>query len=185
MPTHKPQRAAPGASLILPRIDGSVEATQRAFDQVSLLIRQSMGLIGSLRTDVEAFSSSSPASTGGDFFDTILDVRATPISFGAAYDNWAPGTLGRKTLIIATTDGSSRSVRGLVGGADGMVVFILNVNSGVQVIDFQHEDGAASTFNRFVNAGGAARNGGAFGTVAYYYDGTGATGRWRALGDTT
>lgn len=101
-------------------------------------------------------------------FDTVLIPAA--ISFGAAYDNWNPGVLGQNTLIRCTTDGSSRAVRGLVGGVDGKVVCLLNVNANPALVEqWQAEDAAATPTNRFrtaFNSGGCL----------YIYDGT--LGRW-------
>ncbi len=110
------------------------------------------------------------APTGGavPMFDTIL--TPAQITFGSAYDNWNPGALGQNTLIRCTTDGSTRSVRGLVGGVDGKIVCLMNANSSASVGEnWVVEDAAATAANRF-------RTGFLSGGCFYYYDGTLA--RW-------
>jgi hypothetical protein len=109
-----------------------------------------------------------PAAGAAAMFDTVLTPAA--ISFGAAYDNWNPGALGQNTLIRCTTDGSTRSVRGLVGGVDGKVVCLQNVNSSTAVGEsWVAEDAAATAANRF-------RTGFTSGGCFYRYDGT--LSRW-------
>lgn len=46
MPAAKPRRPAPGTALSLPRV--SDETTQRAFDQIALVIRQLQQRIAAL-----------------------------------------------------------------------------------------------------------------------------------------
>ncbi len=105
-----------------------------------------------------------PVSAILPMFDTILSPAA--ITFGAAFDNWNPGVLGQTTLIRCTTDGATRTVRGLVGGADGKIICLLNVNPVVANGEvWAPEDVAATDINRFRTG---ATSGGAF----YYYDGT-------------
>lgn len=100
---------------------------------------------------------------GSPMMDTTLTPAA--ITFGAAYDNWNPGTLGQTTLIRCTTDGATRNVRGLTGGVDGKIVCLLNVNPSVTHTEgWQVEDPAATPGNRFrspFNSGGCM----------YVYDG--------------
>jgi hypothetical protein len=109
-----------------------------------------------------------PTSGAAPMFDTVLTPAA--ITFGAAFDNWNPGALGQNTLIRCTTDGSTRNVRGLLGGVDGKVVCLSNVNASISVGEsWQAEDPAATAANRF-------RSGFTSGGCLYRYDGTLA--RW-------
>ena len=95
-------------------------------------------------------------------FDTVLNP--TQITFGSAFDNWNPGTFGQNTLVRCTTDGSTRSVRGMVGGVNGITVSLLNVNASSGVGEsWVTEDGAATAANRF-------RSGFTSGCAVYYYD---------------
>lgn len=171
MPTHKPTRAAPGMALVLPRVTDA-ESTQRAIDQIALLIRQLQGLAGSLRADVDALSAA------GDF-DTFIE----PPQITSVINNWDIGALGSRTLVYVTSD-ATRAVHGLVGGADRKVVCLLNINAvGGNTPSYQHESGLAALGNRFHNAGLAARSGGSSGAVWYIYHG--ASTVWRNIGDTT
>jgi len=109
-----------------------------------------------------------PTSGAAAMFDTVLNPAT--ITFGAAFDNWNPGALGQNTLIRCTTDGSTRSVRGMVGGVDGKVVCLANVNSSTAVGEsWVAEDAAATAANRF-------RSGFTSGGCLYRYDGT--LSRW-------
>jgi len=97
-------------------------------------------------------------------------VPPAAITFGSSFDNWNPGSLGQNTLIRCTTDGSSRSVRGLVGGVDGKTVTLLNVNSSPSTTEsWVGEDAAATAANRF-------RTGFVSGGCQYVYDG--GLSRW-------
>ena len=109
-----------------------------------------------------------PTAGAAPAFDTILTPAA--ITFGAAFDNWNPGALGQNTLIRCTTDGSTRSVRGLVGGVNGITVTLMNVNASSATLEaWQPEDAAATAANRF-------RTGFNSGGCTYYYDG--GLSRW-------
>lgn len=101
-------------------------------------------------------------------FDTIL--TPAQITFGPTFDNWNPGVFGQNTLVRCTTDGSTRNVRGMVGGVNGITVTLMNVNASSSVGEsWQAEDPAATAANRF-------RTAFLSGGCTYYYDGTLA--RW-------
>ena len=194
MPATRPQRPASGAALVLPRVLD--ETVQRALDRISLVIEQIRGklnLFSSDRAGIVPASGddedavlhadgtwSAIASSASAYFDTILN----PAQITGTINDWNVGTLGRVTLVRCSAD-ASRTVRGLVGGDDGKVVYLLNVGAtGGNTPNYQHEDGAATAGNRFHNAGGASVSGGSSGCVQYYYDGAAGVGVWRNIGDT-
>lgn len=130
-----------------------------------------------------------PTAGPSPFFDTVIDVTGTPISFGPTYDNWNVGTLGQNTLIQYVTDGtplgsSTRAVQGLVGGSDGKIITFMNMalSGRTGTISLIHESGSSSAGNRFHNVAGVSVSGNALGCITYYYDGP--TSFWRQIGTT-
>lgn len=126
-----------------------------------------------------------PTVSSLPLYDTTIDVTASPVSFGATYDNWNVGTLGQNTLVQYITDGipsgtNSRNVRGFVGGSVGKLVTFMNMSPGNGGISFQHLDGTASAGNKFNNCASGAVTGNAKGCVTYWHDGT----LWRHLWST-
>lgn len=116
-----------------------------------------------------------PSGIASTWFDTIL----TPPQIASTVGNWNVGTLGVITLVLVTSD-ASRQVSGLVGGTDGKIVALLNINAtGGNTPLYLNEDAGATAANRFHNSGGGTLNGGSSGCVIYYYHG--AASRWRSL----
>lgn len=116
------------------------------------------------------------------FFDVVL----SPTQIAGTTNNWNPGTLGRCTLVKYTSD-ASRSVTGLIAGADGSVVCLLNMNAtGSRVLTFEEENAGSTATNRFRTAGAGGRTGGAAGCVWFRYctDSPLGTGRWHSIMDT-
>ena len=107
-----------------PAVAGAVTASSAAANV--LRGDNTWSTIAQLTAALNLFSSSLqglvPASPGGTptflradgtwaaplvaFFDTVIDMTGTPISFGATYDNWNVGTIGQNTLIKYITDGT-------------------------------------------------------------------------------
>lgn len=200
MPATKPERPAPGSALAVPRVDDT--NVQRALDAMQTVIKQMQSQLelftaqrsgrvpaatGSglfLRGDGTWATPASSVSTGTPFYDTVIDVTGTPITFGVAYDNWNVGTLGQTTLVKYITDGipsgaSSRQVRGVAGGALGKIISFMNMapNPLGGVAQFQNEDPAAPAGSKMHNAGASGGGGSANGGITYYHDGT----LWRQI----
>lgn len=126
-----------------------------------------------------------PTAAPAPFYDKIIDMTGTPITFGATYDAWNVGTLGQNTLIKYITDGAptgsnSRGVRGLVGGSDGVLATFMNMSAFTGVAQFAHETGTAGS--AFHNCGGGLVSGSSMGCVTYRYDGAAAI--WRHVWST-
>lgn len=127
-----------------------------------------------------------PTTPPQPYYDTVIDMTGTPISFGAAYDAWNVGALGQNTLIQYITDGapsgtSSRAVRGLAGGADKMIATFMNMSPNLAgTAQFQHQTGTAGS--AFTNASQGAVTGNTSGCVTYYYDGPNAI--WHQISTT-
>ena len=117
-----------------------------------------------------------------DFFDTVL----TPSQLTADTANWNPGALGRRTLVRVNTD-RTLNIGGVVGGASGMFLALMNVNSNGGLTPFyMHEDtttaGGSAASARFHNGGASNMSGNSSGCILYYYDGPSL--RWRQIGGT-
>lgn len=116
-----------------------------------------------------------PAASGGGGVAAMFDkvITGTQITFGAAFDVWDPGTaFGAVTLVLCTTDASTRAVRGLKVPdgpvIDGAIVALQNVNpTPTNTPTWTHMSGTAVQFR---NSGGVNASGAAGGTVWYRYD---------------
>ena len=125
MPATRPSPPATVAALTVPRMEDPLVA--RAIQPIVEAIRALQRLVPLIQISItNIINGTTPISTstttGAVFYDTV--ITPTVITFGPAFDNWNVGTLGQNTLIRYTTDGippgsTSRSVRGLVGGAGG------------------------------------------------------------------
>lgn len=180
MPTQKPTPPRPGTALVLPRVND--DASQVAFDRITLRTQQAQAQIDALVAGLAALTATVAALSGTptptSWFDTII----TPAQIASTVTDWSIGTLGTNTLVLVTSD-ASRTVAGLVGGADGKTVTLLNINAtGGNTPFYLHEDGTATAANRFHNATNASLNGGSSGCVVYYYHG--AALRWRSIWST-
>jgi hypothetical protein len=172
-------------------IDGGTSAALTANRALSIAIT---ALTAALNQFTSSLQGLVPASGGGtaNFLRadgswasptaSFFDVELTPAQIILPTNDWAPGTLGQVTLINVTSD-ATRTVTGLVGGADGLIVCLLNVNAtGSNTPSYSHENAGSAAGNRFHNAGASARTGGSSGCVWYRY--SAAAARWLNIMDT-
>lgn len=121
-------------------------------------------------------SAPSAVTTISTFFQLTGDI--SPAQIVANTNDYNPTGLAAATILRLNTD-ASRDLTGLAGGADGRVVFILNVGSFDLVL--KNASGSSSASNRFLLGGTdvtLTADKGAF----LLYDST--SSRWRLIGGT-
>lgn len=133
------------------------------------------GGVGTYLNDDGASLAFRPFTTISADFNLTGDI--TPATITATQNDYNPTGLSSATIIKASSD-ASRSVTGLVGGADGRVIIFSNVGSNDIILE--NEDAGSTAANRFAIGGDVTLTAG--NTATLFYD-TGTT-RWRLSSDT-
>lgn len=172
MPARRPVRPAPVAALTVPRVEDPV--VSRIVDPMVEAIRDLQRRIAILETPttVVAATARSP----------LFDTEISPAQIVLPTNNWNPGVFGVITLVRVTTD-ATRVVSGMVGGVEGIIVCLLNVNAvGSNTPIYSDEDALSLAANRFHNSGAGSKSGQSSGAVWYRYEA--ARSRWVNIMDT-
>lgn len=71
----------------------------------------------------------------------------SPAALTATTNDWNPTGLATASVVIATTDGTARSLTGLTAGAAGDIIYLHN--TGTATISLNHQNAGSAAANRF------------------------------------
>jgi hypothetical protein len=112
-----------------------------------------------------------------DMLNTPYANEISPTALAANTDNWNPTNLATATVIRIATDATIRNLTGIVGGADGRVLILVNINTTTPINLIN--DNTSTAANRFMFSGTAGDILTMYPNQAarFIYDGT--SSRWR------
>lgn len=168
-PTGNPSTGASGSSSA---VRAEFNAIEDAFDKLPALSGSSLKFwrTNAGETAAEAVSGSSLLSQ-----DVAFGGDISPSQITSNQNDYNPTGLSTASVIRITTD-ASRNITGLAGGADGRVMFLVNVGSFNFVLtDADANSSSANRFNLEADITVRPDN-----VVMLQYDSTSA--RWRAVG---